>query len=96
MTDKANPFAVLPSLDAMLRSAALAGEIETRGRPMAVETLRAVIADLRARPADLPETTEAAIALVAFEAVARIPVDFRELALANAADVARRLRRSST
>jgi hypothetical protein len=35
----------------------------------------------------------AAIALVAFEAVARIPVDFRELALANAADVARRLRR---
>lgn len=65
MTDKANPFAVLPSLDAMLRSAALAGEIETRGRPMAVETLRAVIADLRARPADLPETTEAAIALVA-------------------------------
>jgi len=65
MTGRSNPFAVLPSLDAMLRSAALAGEIEARGRQVMVETLRGVVGDLRARPEDLPDTTEATIALVA-------------------------------
>ena len=65
MTRRSNPFVVLPSLDAMLRSAALAGEIEARGRAIVTETLRAVIGDLRRRPGDLPETTEEAIALVA-------------------------------
>ena len=63
MTDRPNPFAVLPSLDAMLRSAALADEVEAHGRPLVTEGLRAVIAELRQNPKDLPETTEAAIAL---------------------------------
>lgn len=65
MTDQANPFAVLPSLDAMLRSAALADDIEAQGRRLVTETLRAVIAELRQRPRELPSTTEAAIGLIA-------------------------------
>ena len=77
MTDRPNPFAVLPSLDAMLRSAALADEVEAHGRPLVTDGLRAVIAELRQNPKDLPETTEAAIALIADLAKQRLSVATR-------------------
>lgn len=68
MTDPRNSssrFAVLPSLDAMLRSAALAGDVDRHGRRVVADILRDVIASLRDRPADLPETSEAAMVMVA-------------------------------
>ncbi len=65
MTDGPNRFAVLPSLDAMLRSEALSGYIGTHGRRAVTESLRAVVADLRTRPSDLPETGAAAAQLIA-------------------------------
>ena len=63
--DTANRFAVLPSLDAMIRSAALAWEVEVHGRRPVADALRGVFASLRGRPDRLPETTEAAMALIA-------------------------------
>ena len=75
--DSRNPFAVLPSLDAMLRSTVLAGEIDALGRQSVAEALRAVITDLRKRPEDLPRTTEAAMVLVARLAKARLGVSGR-------------------
>jgi L-seryl-tRNA(Ser) seleniumtransferase len=70
--DTPNRFAVLPSVDAMLRSAALVEEIEALGRQPVAECLRAVIADLRTRPDDLPESSEAAMAMLARLAKARL------------------------
>jgi L-seryl-tRNA(Ser) seleniumtransferase len=60
-----NPFTVLPSLDAMLRSQALTGNIEEQGRAQVADALRVVITALRGRPGDLPETTDEAAALIA-------------------------------
>ena len=60
-----NPFLVIPSLDVMLKSAVLLGDIDRRGRRSVANALRNVIADLRACPGALPETSEAAMALIA-------------------------------
>jgi L-seryl-tRNA(Ser) seleniumtransferase len=68
-----NPFSVIPSIDVMLKSAVLARDIDRRGRRGVADALRDVIADLRAHPAALPETSEAAMALIAERA--RIHLD---------------------
>lgn len=60
-----NPFLVIPSLDVMLKSAVLLGDVDRRGRRSVANALRNVIADLRACPGALPETSEAAMALIA-------------------------------
>jgi L-seryl-tRNA(Ser) seleniumtransferase len=60
-----NPFAVLPALDAMLKSAALASEIDRYGRQSTATALRAVFAGLRQDPTALPATSEDAMVMIA-------------------------------
>jgi L-seryl-tRNA(Ser) seleniumtransferase len=72
VTDTPNRFAVLPSIDGLLRSEALADKVASHGRRVVTDHLRAVLADLRERPRDLPETASAAAELVIGRAKRRL------------------------
>ena len=64
-TGPGNPFAGLPSLDAMLRSTVLASALADHGHASVAEALRTTLARLREAPDTIPGTPEATAGLIA-------------------------------